>query len=180
MAKLQTEYPQDAVILEGQYPATLKECTEYEKNYGDGPVPKVAWIFGVQADEEAVDDDVELGEDVEIPSDYVFEIAAHTSLATGPNSNFAKLNLPAWVGSDWDGDTDGLLGKKALVDVDQFTRSSDGKTQNVISKIREPRKSRRGRKSKDEELEAAKDDEGGENKEPEVEVDESDFEDIPM
>ena len=62
----------------------------------------------MQASEDAIDTDIEFEGDAQ--ADKPFDIAAHTSLATGPNSNFAKLNFPAWVGDGWDGDTDSLIG----------------------------------------------------------------------
>ena len=113
-------------------PAVLKECTEYEKDYGEGPVSKIAWVFGVKASEDAIDTDVEFEGDAQ--AGKPFEIAAHTSLATGPNSNFAKLNFPAWVGEGWDGDTDSLIGKEAVVDVTSY-ETKGGQVRNVIEKV---------------------------------------------
>lgn len=129
------DYAQEIVLLEDRYPATLKEVTEYEKDYGDGPVAKLAWVFEVKADEEAIDPDVEAEED---PTG-VYEIAAHTSFATGPNSNFAKLNFPAFVGEGWSGDTDELIGKECIVDVTSY-ETKGGQTRNVIEKIRDAQK----------------------------------------
>ena len=151
MPQMNTSFPQEPVLLEDRYPATLKECTEYEKDYGDGPVSKIAWVFKVQASEEAIDPDVEFEGDAE--ADRPFEIAAHTSLATGPNSNFAKLNFPAWVGDDWSGDTDELIGREAIVDVTSY-ETKGGQVRNVIEKVRVPKASKKGRQAKAEEEEA--------------------------
>jgi len=148
---MNTQFPQEAVLLEDRYPATLKECTEYEKDYGDGLVSKIAWVFEVQAAEEAIDPDIEFEGDAE--ADKPFEIAAHTSLATGPNSNFAKLNFPAWVGEGWSGDTDELIGRSAVVDVTSY-ETKGGQVRNVIEKVRVPKKPSGGRKSKTEKEEA--------------------------
>lgn len=137
MPQMNTSFPQEPVLLEDRYPAVLKECTEYEKDYGDGPVSKIAWVFEVQASEDALDPDVEFEGDAQ--ADKPFEIAAHTSLATGPNSNFAKLNFPAWVGEDWSGDTDELIGREAIVDVTSY-ETKGGQVRNVIEKVRVPKK----------------------------------------
>lgn len=137
MPQLNTNnHAQEVVLLENRYPATLKEVTEYEKDYGDGPVPKLAWVFEVEADESAINPDVDTEED---PTG-IYEIAAHTSFATGPNSNFAKLNFPAFVGEDWSGDTDDLIGKWCVVDVTSY-ETKGGQTRNVIEKVRQPQKS---------------------------------------
>lgn len=128
------DFPQEPVLLEDRYPAVLKECTEYEKDYGDGPVSKIAWVFEVSADEDAIDPDVEYEEE---PTG-TYEIAAHTSFATGPNSNFAKLNFPAFVGEDWSGDTDELIGKECIVDVTSY-ETKGGQIRNVIEKVRVPK-----------------------------------------
>jgi hypothetical protein len=135
------DFPQEVVLLEDRYPARLKEVTEYEKDYGDGPVAKLAWIFGVRADESAIDPNVEHEEE---PSEAgVYEIAAHTSFATGPNSNFAKLNFPAFVGEDWSGNTDDLIGKECVVDVTSY-KTKGGQIRNVIEKVRLPRQNKGG------------------------------------
>ncbi len=152
MPQMNTSFPQEAVLLEDRYPATLKECTEYEKDYGDGPVSKIAWVFAVKASEEAMDPDVEFEGDAN--ASEPFEIAAHTSLATGPNSNFAKLNFPAWVGEAWSGDTDEIIGKEAVVDVTSY-ETKGGQIRNVIEKVRVPKKAAGGRKSKAEQEEEA-------------------------
>ncbi len=133
-------FPQEVVLLEDRYPARLKECTEYEKDYGEGPVSKIAWVFEVKAPESAIDPDVDAEE--EPHEDGLYEIAAHTSLATGPNSNFAKLNFPAFVGEGWSGDTDDLIGRECLVDVTSY-ETKGGQTRNVIEKIRLPKKGRK-------------------------------------
>lgn len=128
------DFPQEQVLLEDRYRATLKECTEYTKDYGEGPVSKIAWVFTVEASDDAVDTSVEY----EGESTDVHEIAAHTSFATGPNSNFAKLNFPAFVGDNWSGDTDDLIGKSCIVDVTSY-ETKGGQTRNVIEKIRVPK-----------------------------------------
>lgn len=133
-------YAQEVVLLEDRYPAALKEVTEYEKDYGEGPVAKLAWVFEVQADDSAIDPDVDYEED----ADGVYEIAAHTSFATGPNSTFAKLNFPAFVGEGWSGDTDELIGKECVVDVTSY-ETKGGQTRNVIEKIRAPREKGKGK-----------------------------------
>lgn len=131
------DFPQEIVLLEDRYPAKLKECTEYEKDYGEGPVQKIAWIFEVEANEDAIDPDVDSSEE----HTGVYEVAAHTSLATGPNSNFAKLNFPAFVGEGWSGDTDDLLGRECVVDVTSY-QTVGGQTRNVIEKLRLPKKAK--------------------------------------
>lgn len=138
MPIMNTGFPQEVVLLEDRYPAILKECTEYEKDYGDGPVSKIAWVFSVKASEEAIDPDIEYGEG-EVSPTHTYEVAAHTSLATGPNSNFAKLNFPAWVGDDWNGDTDELIGREAVVDLTSY-ETKGGQVRNVIEKVRVPKK----------------------------------------
>lgn len=162
MPKMNTgSFPQEPVLLEDRYPATLKECTEYEKDYGEGPVEKIAWIFDVTASEDAIDPDVKYESSV---SDS-YEVAAHTSKATGKNSTFARLNLGAWAGEGWDGDTDSLIGKEALVDVTSY-QTVGGQTRNVIEKVR-PAKKVKGAPT-------------GKSKKAEITIDESDFEDIPL
>lgn len=157
------DFPQEVVLVEDRYPATLKEVTEYEKDYGDGPVSKLAWVFEVQAGEEAIDDSV----DYEGEASGVYEIAAHTSFATGPNSNFAKLNFPAFVGEDWSGDTDDLIGKSCIVDVTSY-ETKGGQIRNVIEKVRLPKKGQK--------VAAAK----KPTKRDPVELNEEDFDDIPF
>lgn len=147
MPQMNTQFPQEAVLLEDRYPATLKECTEYEKDYGDGPVSKIAWVFEVQASDEAIDPDIDFEGDAQ--TGRPFEIAAHTSLATGPNSNFAKLNFPAWVGEGWSGDTDELIGREAIVDVTSY-ETKGGQVRNVIEKVRVPKKGRKTKAEKEE------------------------------
>jgi hypothetical protein len=150
MPKMNTGFPQEPILLEDRYPAVLKECTEYEKVYkeNEGPVQKIAWVFEVTASEAAIDTDVEFEGDAE--ADRPFEIAAHTSLATGPNSNFAALNFPAWVGEGWDGDTDSLIGKEAIVDVTSY-ETKGGQVRNVIEKVRVPKKSAKASKKAEQE-----------------------------
>lgn len=150
MPKMNTGFAQEPVLVEDRYPATLKECTEYEKDYGEGPVPKVAWVFDVEAPEGAIDPDIEY--EGGPPEDGIFEIAAHTSLATGPNSNFAKLNFPAIVGENWDGDTDSVIGTKCLVDVTSY-ETKGGQIRNVIEKVRKPKKGKTQRTAAEKEEE---------------------------
>lgn len=133
------DFAQEVVLLEDRYPAKLKEVTDYEKDYGDGPVAKLAWVFTVKAGEDAIDPNIEYEEEA---TGY-YDIAAHTSFATGPNSNFAKLNFPAFVGDDWTGDTDDLVGKTCIVDVTSY-QTKGGQTRNVIEKIRAPKKEQEG------------------------------------
>lgn len=145
MPKLNTGFPQEPVLLEARYPAKLKECTEYTKDYGEGPVDKVAWIFDVEAPEDALDPDVNFEGDPSPTGHY--EVAAHTFLATGPNSKFAKLNLPAFVGEGWSGDTDDVIGKRCIVDVTSY-ETKGGQVRNVIEKIRVPNKGKAAKASK--------------------------------
>jgi hypothetical protein len=145
-------FPQEVVLLEDRYPARLKECTEYEKDYGEGPVSKIAWVFEVKAPETAIDMDVQAEENPH--EDGLYEIAAHTSLATGPNSNFAKLNFPAFVGEGWSGDTDDLIGRECQVDVTSY-ETKGGQTRNVIEKIRLPKKGKKAAATKAEQEEDA-------------------------
>jgi hypothetical protein len=128
------EFAQEPVLIEDRYPATLKEVTEYERDYGEGPVPKIAWVFEVEAPDSAIDPDVE--HDGEPTGTY--EIAAHTSFATGPKSTFGRLGLRAWAGDDWSGETDDLLGNEAIVDVTSYS-TKGGQTRNVIERVRVPK-----------------------------------------
>lgn len=131
------EYRQEPILLEERYPATLHSIEEYERDYGDGPVQKLAWIFKVEAGEDAVDPDVEYEEDFT----GVFEVAAHTSLATGDTSNFSKLGFWALAGEDWDYDTDALIGRECIVDVTSYEKKN-GMTSNVVEKVRAPKKAK--------------------------------------
>ncbi|MEJ7873338.1 MAG: hypothetical protein WKF67_13850 [Rubrobacteraceae bacterium] len=135
------DFAQEVVLLEDRYPAKLKEVSEYTKDYGEGPVQKLAWVFAVSAAEDAIDPEVEY----EVDLTGVYDIAAHTSFATGPNSNFAKLNFPAFVGEDWSGDTDDLIGKSCIVDVTSY-ETKGGQTRNVIEKIRSPKDKAKSKK----------------------------------
>lgn len=137
------ESAQEPVLVEDFYPAYLKEVTEYQKDYGDGPVEKLAWVFEVTADEDALDPEVEPEEAFTGSVD----VAAHTSLATGPRSNFAKLNLPAFAGADWDRDTDSLIGRECSVYVESY-ETKGGQTRNVVSKIKVSKKTTAARKKK--------------------------------
>jgi hypothetical protein len=157
------DFPQEPILVEERYPAVLKEVTEYEKDYGEGPVSKLAWVFEVTATEDSLDPDVQHEEEFT----GTVDIAAHTSMATGPNSNYAKLNFPAFVGEGWDGDTDNLIGKEAVVDVTSY-ETKGGQIRNVIEKVRLP-KGKAPKKAKS--PGTAKDD---------VVIDESDFADIPV
>lgn len=157
MAKMnQNEFGQEPVVVEDFYPAELKETTEYQKDYGDGPVDKVAWVFKITASADALDPDVEPDEEFTGELD----VAAHTSLATGPKSNFAKLGLPVLAGEDWDGDTDSLIGSTCEVYVESY-ETKGGQFRNVISKIRIP-KGKKAAKGKGKAAEKARKDEKAE------------------
>jgi hypothetical protein len=134
---------QEPVLVDDFYPGFLKEVTEYQKDYGDGPVDKLAWVFEVTADESALDEDVEPEE----PFTGTVDVAAHTSLATGPRSNFAKLNLPAFAGADWDRDTDSLIGRDCEVYVESY-ETKGGQTRNVVTKVKVSKKTAKARKQK--------------------------------
>ncbi len=155
------DFPQEAVLIEERYPAKLHSVEEYERDYGDGPVAKLAWLFEVEATADDIDPDIDY--EGEVPE--VFEVAAHTSFATGPNSNFAKLGFPSLVGEDWTGNTDDLIGKRCIVDVTTY-EGRDGKIRNVIEKVRPPKKAGGGASAK--------------KKTKVPDVDESDFDDIPF
>lgn len=143
-----TSYEKEPVLEEDKYPATLKEVTEYERDFGEGPVAKLAWVFDVSADEAAVE------EDPEGKFDGTVEIALHTSFATGKNSKFVSSGLGGLVPEDWDGDTDALIGLKAMADVVQY-EGRDGDTRNSIDRVRPPKKVRATSKAEKAEAENA-------------------------
>lgn len=155
-------FPQEPVLLEDRYPAKLLRVEEYEKTYDGETVPKLAWIFGVKADDSAIDPDIEY----EAEREGLLEIAAHTSFATGPNSTFTKLGFPAFVGDDWDGNTDSLIGKTCIADVTNY-ETKGGQTRNVIEKVR-PQKKGKGKT------------EPSASKRDPVDPNEEDFDDIPF
>jgi hypothetical protein len=144
------EFGQEPVLVDDFYPARLVKITEYQKDYGQGPVDKLAWVFRATASEDALDPDVEPEEEF-IGS---VEVAAHTFLATGPKSKYAQLNLPAFVEASvdgtWDGDTDPLVGKECEVYVESY-ETKGGQTRNVVTKVRLPRKKARAALKKAEE-----------------------------
>lgn len=159
MPKLNTEsYAKEPIIEEDKYPATLKEVNEYERDFGEGPVQKLAWIFELEVSESAVESDPEGN------FDGTVEAALHTSYATGKNSKFKACGLKDLVPEDWDGDTDSLIGMQGMADVIQYT-GNDGTTRNAIDRIRPPKKVKKAKATP---------------KQDEVTVDESDFEDIPL
>lgn len=161
MPKMNTEsFTKEPVLEADLYPAELVEVNEYEKDYGEGPVQKLAWVFKVTASKDAVE------EDPEGTFDGTVEIALHTSYATGKNSKFKSTGLKDVVPEDWDGDTDSLIGMEVTADVVQF-KGQDGSLRNGIDKVRPPKK---GKKAK-----AAP-----KNGKDDVTIDESDFEDIPL
>ena len=156
---MDSDFAREPVLLEETYPGTLKEVKEYQKDYGDGPVDKLAWVFAVEATEADVDPDVDFDGDF---SGEV-EIAAHTSWATSKKSKFFQIGLAKFAGESWDGDTDSLVGNACLLDVVQY-KDGNGDVRNGIDRVKPPKK----RKVK-----------AGASKKG-VEIDESDFEDIPF
>jgi hypothetical protein len=131
----ESTYPQGPVLVDGYYPATLKEVTEYTKTYEGRETVRLAWIFDVEADEDAVDDTIEV-EDPEYSFDGHFEIAAHTGAKKSKkaNSNWAKLDMDMIVPEDCT-DTDDVIGVKCIVNVSNFV-GGDGLTKNTIEKTR--------------------------------------------
>ncbi len=127
-------FPQEAVLLDNNYPARLLRIEEYEKTYDGVVTQKLAWIFGIKADEDAIDLDIEYEAERE---GALFEIGAYTSYATGETSNFYKLGFPNVVPADWDGDTDKLIGMTCTARVTSYTK--DEKTRNVIDKLTKPK-----------------------------------------
>lgn len=58
--EIQTTYPQEPVIVDGIYSATLKDAVTYAaKDFDGNDIQKLAWTFDVEAPEDALDDDVE-------------------------------------------------------------------------------------------------------------------------
>lgn len=143
-----TSYEKEPVLEEDKYPATLKEVTEYERDFGEGPVAKLAWVFDISAEADAVE------EDPEGKFDGTVECALHTSFATGKNSKFVSSGLSALVPENWDGDTDALIGLKAMADVVQY-EGRDGDTRNAIDRVRPPKKARATSKAEKAEAENA-------------------------
>ena len=156
-------YPQEPVLVDGSYPATLKEVKEYTKTYEGRESARYAWIFDVEADEDALDDSIEVEIEDWEPSGH-YEIAAHTGTtrSTKANSNWQKLGMDVFVPADCE-DTDELIGAKCQVLVSSFV-GNDGLTKNTVEKIRPSKKVAAGRGKKKEQ----------------VEIDESDFDDIPL
>lgn len=154
-----TSYEKEPVLEEDKYPATLKEVNEYERDFGEGPVAKLAFIFDVSADASAVE------EDPEGKFDGTVEIALHTSFATGKNSKFVSSGMAGLVPEGWDGDTDALIGLKAMADVVQY-EGRDGDTRNAIDRVRPPKKAKAASAAK--------------SKPAPVEANEADFEDLPF
>lgn len=134
----QSSFPQEAVLLDDNYLAKLLRIEEYEKTYDGVVTPKLAWIFGIKADDDAIDPDVEYEAERE---GALFEIGAYTSFATGETSNFYKLGFPNIVPEDWNGDTDALIGITCTARVTSYTK--DEKTRNVIDKLTKPKTPRK-------------------------------------
>lgn len=177
MAKLsESTYRQDPVLLDGYYPATLKEVTEYTKTYDGKETPRLAWIFDVEADEDALDDSIEVGiEDWEPTGHY--EVAAHTgkNKSTKQNSNWYKLDMDVIVPQGVL-DTDVLIGAACIVNVSSFV-ADDGLTKNTVEKVRKPKKGQKAAKTLPEQQKRAAD---AKKPREEVEIDESDFSDLPF
>jgi hypothetical protein len=172
MPEIKTSYPQEPVLLEDRYPATLKEVSEYTATYEGKETEKLAWIFDVEAPEDAIDPDVEIEiEDWEYSGK--FEVARHTSYATGPKSNLRPL-LEALLGEvPKKLNTDDLIGLPAMVYVVSY-ETKGGQTANVIEKVSPPKKEQKAGKPKTktqaQKIEEAKN----------ADIDESDFDDIPF
>lgn len=154
----QSTFPQEAVLLDDNYPAKLLRIEEYEKTYDGVVTPKLAWIFGVKANDNAIDPDIEYEAEHE---GALFEIGAYTSFATGETSNFYKLGFPNVLPENWSGDTDELVGMTCTARVTSYTR--DDKTRNVIDKVSKPKKGKAKAAAK-----------------TEAEVNEEDFADLPF
>lgn len=135
----ESTYPQGPVLVDGYYPATLKEVKEHTKIYDGREATRWAWIFDVEADQDAIDDSVKI-EDAEYVYDGYFEIAAHTGSkrTTKENSNWFKLDMDVIVPEGLK-HTDEVLGAKCIVNVSSFT-AKDGTVKNTIEKIRPPKK----------------------------------------
>lgn len=160
----ESTYPQGPVLVDGLYPIKLKDAKEYTKTYDGKESDRLAWIFDVAAEEDAVDDSIEI-EDEEYKFDGHFEVAAHTGVTKSdkPNSNYAKLNMGLIVPDDCK-NTDEVIGVEAIGYVSSFV-ASDGLTKNTIEKISLPKKG----KGKAPATKAAP-----------VELNENDFDDIPF
>ena len=140
----ESTYPQGPILADGYYPATLKEVTEYTKTYDGKESPRLAWIFDVEADEEAIDDAVEI-EDEEYTFDGTFEIAAHTGInkSKAANSNWHKLSMSTIVPDDCK-NTDDVIGAKCIVNVSSYV-GEDNMHKNTIEKIRPPKACKAGK-----------------------------------
>lgn len=163
---MDTDFVTEPVVFEETYAARLKEVNQYEKDYGEGPVKKLAWVFAAKVSEEDIDDKVEY----EAEFDGAIEVAAHTSYATGKNSKFTQLGINKFAGEDWDGDTDTLIDKDCMIDIVQY-KSASGDIRNGVDKVR-PAKKGKGGGSRGQSSTAAK-------KDP-IALNEEDFDDIPF
>ncbi len=150
---MNNDFEKEAVLLEETYSATLKEVKEYERDFGEGPVQKLAWLFEINASEDDLDEDVEY----EAEFNGTIEVAAHTSFATGRNSKFTQIGLARFAGEEWDGDTDSLIGNACLLDVVQY-KTQSGEVRNGVDRVKPPKKAKaaaKGKASKAEEEEEA-------------------------
>lgn len=167
MPKIETGFPQEPVLIEDRYPATLKDVQEYTSIYEGVESQRLAWIFDVVADEDAIDDSIEIEIEGYEFSGH-FEVARHTSFATGPKSNMRPL-LEALVGEvPQKLDTDDLIGLPCIVDVTSY-ETKGGQIRNVIEKVRPPKKGQQRGRPKSPALPSGA-----------ADVDESDFDDIPI
>lgn len=161
----ESTYAQGPVLVDGLYPIKLEDAKEYTKTYDGKESERLAWIFDVRAEEDAVDDSVTI-EDEDYEFDGHFEIAAHTGKKKSKkaNSNWAKLDMDVMVPEDCK-NSDDVIGWEGIGYVSSY-EASDGLTKNTIEKIRPAKK---GKASKSPATKAAP-----------VELNENDFDDIPF
>lgn len=143
--EIQTTYPQEPVIVDGIYSATLKDAVTYAaKDFDGNDIQKLAWTFDVEAPEDALDDDVETEIEGWTYSGH-FEIAFHTTFATGPKSKMRPM-LEAVLGEvPKKLNTDQMIGMPCQVYVSSFTRNS-GNVSNGIEKVTKPKKGQKAGK----------------------------------
>lgn len=165
-----SSYPQGPVLVDGYYPASLKEVKEYTRTYENGTSDRLAWVFDVEAGEDAIDENVEIMIEDFVPDGH-YEMAAHTGAnrSTKQTSRWKQIELDTIVPEDCT-DTDEIVGSRCMVAISSYRDEKDGLVKNSIDKIRPPRAGK------------AKAVTGGsaKKKDAEIGVDESDFDEIPF
>lgn len=159
--------------MDGLYPGNLAEVVEYTKTYEGKETPRYAWVFDVQAGDDALDPDIDIEVDDWKPDGH-YEIAAHTGVTKSQkaNSNWQKLDMGVLV-PDNVRNTDEVLGAPCMLFVSSFV-GSDGLTKNTIEKVRKPRKGQKWTKPGEDAPDEPSESSAAESEE------EKDFADIPF